>query len=86
MKLTPDDLQYLAGHLCLLVGHVRRAPFPFLVAIMERRGYNQRALSILAKLHPQEAHKLVLWSCSQEHEEAMATLDRYREGSGSMKP
>ena len=86
MKLTPDDLQYLAGHLCLLVGQVRRAPFPFLIAVMERRGYDQQAVAILAKLHPQEAHKLVFWSCSREHEEAMATLDRYREGSGSIKP
>jgi hypothetical protein len=86
MKLTPDDLQYLAGHLCLLVGQVRRAPFPFLIAVMERRGYDQQAVAILAKLHPQEAHKLVLWSRGQEHEEAMATLDRYREGSGSIKP
>jgi hypothetical protein len=62
MKLTADDLQYLAGHLGLLVGHVRRAPLPFLIAAMERRGYDERAITILAKLHPHEAHKLVFWS------------------------
>ncbi len=62
MKLTADDLQYLAGHLGLLVGQVRRAPFPFLIAVMERRGCDERAIAILAKLHPHEAHKLVLWS------------------------
>jgi hypothetical protein len=86
MKLTPDDLQYLAGHLGLLVGQVCRAPFPFLIAVMERRGYDKQVVAILAKLHPQEAHKLVLWSRSREQEEAMATLDRYREGSDSIKP
>ena len=64
MKLTPDDLQYLAGHLGLLVGQVRRAPFPFLIAVMERRGYDKQAITIIAKLHPHEAHKLVLWSGS----------------------
>lgn len=62
MKLTADDLQYLARHLGLLVGHVRRAPLPFLIAVLERRGYDERAMEILAKLHPHEAHKLVLWS------------------------
>ncbi len=62
MKLTADDLQYLAGHLGLLVGQVRRAPLPFLIATLERRGYDERAIAILAKLHPHEAHKLVLWS------------------------
>ncbi len=65
MKLTPDDLQYLAGHLGLLVGQVRRAPLPFLISAMERRGYDEQALATLAKLHPQEAHKLVLWSQQQ---------------------
>jgi len=86
MKLTPDDLQYLAGHLGLLVGQVRRVPFPFLIAVMERRGYDKQAVAILAKLHPQEAHKLVLWSCSREHEEAMATLDRYRQEPDPAEP
>ncbi len=62
MKLTADDLQYLAGHLGMLVGQVRRAPLPFLIAAMERRGYNEQVIAILAKLHPHEAHKLVLWS------------------------
>jgi hypothetical protein len=79
MKLTPDDLQYLAQHLGLLVGHVRRAPFPFLIAVMERRGYDEHALSILARLHPQEAHRLVLWSRPQEHQKALQTFERYRQ-------
>ncbi len=79
MKLTPDDLQYLAGHLGLLVGQVRRAPFPFLIAVMEKRGYDEHALAILMKLHPQEAHKLVLWSQQQKHENARQTSGRYRQ-------
>jgi hypothetical protein len=70
MKLTPDDLQYLAGHLGLLVGHVRRNPLPFLITAMERRGYDERAMDILAKLHPHEAHKLVLWSQRHRPDEA----------------
>ncbi len=86
MKLTPDDLQYLAGHLGLLVGQVRRAPFPFLIAVMERRGYDERALSILAKLHPQEAHKLVLWSPHQEHETALEALQGCHQRSGMDEP
>jgi hypothetical protein len=56
MKLSVDDLQYLAGHLSLLVGQIRRAPLPFLIATIERRGYDERAIGILARLHPQEAH------------------------------
>ena len=68
MKLTPDDLQYLAGHLGLLVGQLRRAPFAFLIAALKRRGYDQRAVGILTRLHPQEAHKLVLWSEHQKRE------------------
>ncbi len=79
MKLTPDDLQHLAGHLGLLVGQVRRAPFPFLIAFMEKRGYDEHALAILMKLHPQEAHKLVLWSQQQKHENARQTSGRYRQ-------
>jgi len=79
MKLTPDDLQYVAGHLGLLVGQVRRAPFPFLIAVMERRGYDEHALAILTKLHPQEAHKLVLWSQQQKHENAQQTSGRYHQ-------
>jgi hypothetical protein len=78
MKLTPDDLQYLAEHLGLLVGHVRRAPFAFLISVVERRGYDERALSILARLHPQEAHKLVLWSRHQEHEKTLKSFGRDR--------
>ena len=66
MKLTHDDLQYLAAYLGLLVGQLRRAPFPFLISIMERRGHDEQAMTILAKLHPQEAHKLVLWSDSRK--------------------
>ncbi len=70
MKLTPDDLQYVAGHLGLLVDQVRRAPLPFLIATMERRGYDEQAVAILTKLHPQEAHKLVLWSHHRKDEGA----------------
>lgn len=70
MKLTPEDLQYLAAYLGLLVGQLRRAPFPFLIAVMEKRGHDERAATILAKLHPQEAHKVVLWSKRQEQDNA----------------
>ncbi len=86
MKLTPDDLQYLAGHLGLLVGQVRRATLPFLIAVMERRGYDEQALAILAKLHPQEAHKLVLWSRHRERENARQTMGRYRQQSDPNAP
>ncbi len=86
MKLTPDDLQYLAGHLGLLVGHVRRAPRPFLIALMERRGYDDQALAILTKLHPQEAHKLILWSDHQKDEGARQTLERYRKQADPAEP
>jgi hypothetical protein len=37
-----------------------------LISIMERRGHDEQAVTILAKLHPQEAHKLVLWSDSRK--------------------
>jgi hypothetical protein len=79
MRLTADDLQYLAGHLGLLVGHVRRAPLPFLIATLERRGYDERALAILARLHPHEAHKLVMWSGTQKPEDPFAVMERSRE-------
>ncbi|MBD0328421.1 MAG: hypothetical protein ICV68_18555 [Pyrinomonadaceae bacterium] len=82
MKLTPDDLQHLAGHLGLLVGQVRRAPLPFLIAVMKKRGYDEQALATLAKLHPQEAHKLILWSQHQEHEVATAAMDSHGHQSG----
>lgn len=86
MKLTSDDLQYLAGHLGLLVSHVRRAPLPFLMAVMERRGYEQQALEILAKLHPQEAHKLVMWAGSREFEQARGILAINGGGSHPVEP
>ena len=86
MKLTPDDLQYVAGHLGLLVGQVRRAPLPLLMAVMERRGYDEQTLVILAKLHPQEAHKLVLWSDRQKRESARQTLEPYREQLDRAEP
>lgn len=86
MMLTPDDLQYIAGHLGLLVGQVRRAPFPFLIAVMEKRGYDEKTLAVLAKLHPQEVHKLVLWSRRQEHEEALKALECYRQRPETVEP
>jgi hypothetical protein len=86
MKLTPDELQYLARHLGLLVSQVRRVPFPFLIAVMERRGYDKQAVAILAKLHPHEAHKLVMWSRGQEYENAIDTLDRCRQEPDNAEP
>ena len=78
MKLTPDDLQYLAGYLGLLVGQLRRVPLPFLISIIERRGYDERAIAILTKLHLQEAHKLVLWSHPRKDESAASAHDHQR--------
>jgi hypothetical protein len=86
MKLTANDLQYLAGHLGLLVGQARRAPLPFLVALLERRGYDERAMAILARLHPHEAHKLVLWSASRGAAEATGTSEPYSSGSRIAEP
>ena len=86
MKLTPDDLQYLAGHLGLLVGQLRRAPFPFLIAALKRREYDQQAVGILTRLRPQEAHQLVLWSGRQKRESARQTLEPYREQLDPAEP
>jgi hypothetical protein len=72
MELTLDDLQDLAVHLGLLVGYIRRAPFPLLVAVLERRGYDERALGNLARLHPHEAHKLVMGSGSRGRDRSTA--------------
>jgi hypothetical protein len=86
MKLTPDDPPVPCWTPVPACWSGAPRAFPFLIAVMERRGYDKQVVAILAKLHPQEAHKLVLWSRSREQEEAMATLDRYREGSDSIKP